>query len=355
MNQKGISLLTEFSQFPIDFLPQAKRAEGWSVARRSYFMSGPENWMLRHVLGQLLADPLSVCSPLTIWGPSGTGKTTALAGLCEGLAVSAPHHTVQMIDAGLWMRQEAIAENSPDWDLLLLDDLHQLIGRDAAQESLVLAIDSADDRDRCLIVSSQFHPASIHGLLPKLVSRLLGGTTVKVEEPSRHYRAKIAQKFAFEFGWRLSDEAAQFTSQTFPTGSIRHLKHAITQCLPVRPANDETVNLDTMRQLLTQKNRTQVTPLSVQKMVAAKYDISVRELTSASRRRNVVEARSVAIYVLRKLTNLPFKKIGSFFGKRDHTTVIHAYRKIDNQIRLDTRLDQWVTELTVNIRGASSL
>jgi chromosomal replication initiator protein len=254
--------------------------------------------------------------------------------------------TVSLSSAAAWFDPQVTTA-------LFVDDVHQLVGRPAAQLRLSAAIDDIAPASGLVFVTCRSHPAANSGLLPQLVSRLMGGLSIEIYAPGPKARAVIVQKFAEAAGWRFSDDAAAYAAGKID-GSVRELRQSLSRCLPVRPFSHQPIGTTELETRLEACRPVGVAAPEVLTMVGRHYGVTASAQKSSSRRRHVVLARSVAMYLLRKNTKLPLAKIGSLFGGRDHTTVIHACRKIEQQLAGDTELSRFVRESTTKLRLSHS-
>jgi chromosomal replication initiator protein len=369
-------LVTGVFQFPVDF----EKAPGSAALRSSSsdaFVAGPENWMLHHALHRILNISQPVLSspenPVVFWGPSGTGKSLLLHRLAECWAHQRPAHRIRTTLAADWARAESMEQASDSNDAkrgstealsaksvplrfddqvttaLFLDDVHQLAGRTTAQLRLADAIDEIGHKGGMVVVTSRSHPASISALHQKLVSRLMSGLSLEIFGPGLQAKMVIVQKLALRSGWRLSSNAAEFAARRID-GGVRELRQSLSRCFPVRPFPSEPISIPELTSRLTASEAVNTTPREIQTIVARQYRLTVASLQSPSRRRNVVSARAVAMYLVRRITHLPLKTIGHLFGGRDHTTVIHACRKVDEQLQHNTELHRFIQETMTKLR-----
>ena len=228
-----------------------------------------------------------------------------------------------------------------DVQFLALDDLHQIHSKKAAQEELCRTLDelALNNSHGLLSIAA---PWSQTRLISGLQSRLEGGLIVSVHPPNQSTRRRLIQQCADECHVQVSDELVGWLLDTLllPGATYREIRHCIHQLHQVaRPGGvvsvDDVQQLQKLQKLLQPTAGQEVTIPSIQSAVARTFQCRKKDLVGASRQRGIMEARSVAMFLSRELTNLSFKEIGIKFGKRDHSTVMHACRKIAKQMAGD--------------------
>lgn len=324
------------------------------------FLLGPENALLRHGIGCLESQPVPLefrCNPLLVHGPTGCGKSQFLEGLATTWSQQHPSQHVLVTTAVDFARSYATAVKLDDVlrfqqrfqrvDLLLLDAVDALESKQAAQQQLAAIIDHRVRIQRPLLLTAQ-QPLAALKLCPYLVSRLAGGLSVPLLPPSADTKREMLRRLALQRPLRLVPEAEQFlveqSSLTLAAwwGILRRLV-AISQQDTATAA--QSIELAHVRALLGETDGPPVDPKTIIRATAKHLGLQVRNLTGASRRKLDVLARSVAMYLIRELTRESFQEIGRHFGDRDHTTVMHAYRKIQLAQQSDAAIRAATTQL----------
>lgn len=292
--------------------------------------------------------------PLVFHGPNGTGKTSlALAALAE--LISGPAHPasfnslensskfVAMTGADFDRRyRSALATDAVDEfrtrfqnaQCLLIDGVQQLSEKRAAQLELVQLIDQLAAKHRPQILTMDQSPLQSSGLIPQLVSRLAGGLSILTHQPGPAARSVIIQDFCRLHRLNLSEPSIRLLTSRLNV-AVPKIAHFFGQLVAALKLGDPAKSSEPIDPLLI--NRLFERPAEDQRRiiktvvqaVASEFKLKVNELSSSSRKQSIVFARSVAIYFLRKMFGLSFLKIGAEFGNRDHSTIMHAYRKID--------------------------
>jgi chromosomal replication initiator protein len=319
----------------------AARADSPAALRE--FLLGPENWLVRQGIGWSETAPGSLefsCNPLVVYGPTGCGKSQFLHALSATWLRQRPADHVILIHATDFARGYATAVKLDDVSrfqqkyqmagLVLLDGIDALEPKNAAQQQLASIMDHRIRAGRPLIVTAQ-QPLTAQKLTPRLISRLLGGLVVRLCSPAAETKREIIRRLAAQRAVPLSQDAERLL--------LEQRSLTITQLIGVfnrlRAAQDDAddcpstpIRADRLRPLLAEAPQLAISPKDVIRSAAKHFGLPTRNLTGASRRKMDVLARSLAMYLIRELTGASFQQIGFHFGRRDHTTVMHACRKI---------------------------
>lgn len=348
------------------------------------FLLGHENRLLQAGLKQLMqpsgARPLqgkaapskaargSGASPVVIVGPTGSGKTH----LCRGLAElwqnepadesddTADHHpgNVYYLTASDFRRdlasaidQEEVALLRQHWRsarLLVIDDLHRFAPLERLCEELRQTIDAVQAGGGIVVVASSTTMAATD--LPRsLISRLTAGITLEIAPAGHAVREELLMLSGREFDCRITPEAASLIAQALP-GEARHLAGIAAE---LRRHYGRNVARTQAEHYLKQNNRLPTPPArEIIRLVSAQYRVPQKVLQSASRKQTAVQARSVAIYLIRELTPLSYEQIGRTLGGRDHTTVMHNYRRIKRLLPKDRALQSVLADLRQSLATA---
>jgi len=312
----------------------------------------------------LNSDPFSVLQwPMVLFGPSGTGKTwlamTLISELSDQQQLSDPQKPIYMSALDFDRRFRSAIETNSVEDLrkrlvessgLVIDDVHQLVSKPAAQAELILVLDRMSGKKRPIVIIMDTSPQQCSGLVSQLVSRLLGGLCLPVNPPGPAAREEIIRDLAIINKLKLTDDAIQLLVDQLDV-TVPKLDHFFAQAKTTLLANDQE-NTDqpidaTKLTQLFKKTDAEVDQLSklIIKLVAAEYHLKPSELKSNSRKQTIVLARGVSIYLSRILLGASFLKIGSYFGNRDHSTIMHAFRKIEALTNdAESKLKQQLTE-----------
>ncbi len=309
----------------------------------SRFVGDRPNAMLQYLVSDSTDCPLVEHDwPLVLFGPSGTGKTSlAMSRVASWIRPQAEppvflpaadfdrrYRMAMETDSVDEFRQRLLASSG-----LVIDDLHKLSHKPHTQHEIAVLIDLAVAEQLPLIITMDQSPATCDYLLPRLVSRLSQGLSISVQPPGEKARAEIVRDLAAHHQLSIDDDAVELIVQqsapvTVPrlTQLFSQIKNRVTRAGDtVQPCIDRGCLL-----LLFQRDAADVLRMSqvISRTVAKTFSLSVADLKSHSRKQSIVLARGVAIYLNRRLLGKSFIKIGQQFGNRDHSTVMHSYRKI---------------------------
>jgi chromosomal replication initiator protein len=238
-------------------------------------------------------------------------------------------------------------------DLLLIDDIQFFTGKDRTQEEFFYAFNALIEAHKQVIITSDTYPKDITGLDERLKSRFIWGLTVAIEPPEQEMRVAIVLKKAEALGARIPEEVAFFIAKHLRT-NVRELEGALNSVLAFANFNAREINLElakeALRNVVSVHNR-QITIENIQKTVADFYKVKVSDMHSKKRSRNVARPRQIAMALAKELTHMSLPDIGDAFGKRDHTTVLHACRTIAALREQDQTLNHDFHVLEQVLRG----
>ncbi len=320
-------------------LPSAAPPLGLAVARsRAWvgwdeFLAGAEHRELAVVVERLLSRRgLASYSPLVLHGAAGTGKSHLLCRLAtaasERLGTSVPVWRAADLPYRLPAdidetspRPVATVESGP-W--LLVDELDDLSRDEAVQERLVRRLDEVRQRQGVACLVARRPPSELVHLIPRLATRLTAGLWLPLANPSHEVRREILRRFAWRYNLRITDDAAE----ALVLGVCGTVRDLLTAAMFLQSIASREAGLITTEQvalyLAQRKQRRGLSLVRLVQRIARRFGISPVEVRSASRRKSVVQARGLAMYLARELTGKSLTEIGAFFGGRDHSTVLHA-------------------------------
>jgi chromosomal replication initiator protein len=329
------------------------------------FIAGPENRLIEVVIRAVLEDRPEGCNPIFLYGLSGTGKSHLAQGLASAWKARHRRAHVQCTTAVDFSRELAEAIDSQGIEefrakyrqasMVVFEDLGELGKKRSeklsAQEELIFTLDALLARDSWAILTCLKSPADMSGVLPALQSRLMAGLTVHIAQPETETRLTILERAAQERHLHLPKSAAQTLAENFQ-GTVPELLGVLTQLeIPAR-RDSKTLDSRTVRHFLEEKKRVEEPEISQIAATTAKhYGLKLSELRSSSRKRAIVNARAVAIYLARKISRASLDQIGSYFGGRDHTTMMHSCRKIDELLQSDPAFRQDIARLEKIVKG----
>ncbi len=304
------------------------------------FVTGKANDLARAAAMQVAERPGSAYNPLFIYGGVGLGKTHLIQAIGNHLRAHAPDTRIRYIHAEQYVSDVVRAYQHKSFDdfkryyhsldLLLIDDIQFFSGKNRTQEEFFYAFNALIEAHRQVVITCDTYPREISGMENRLISRFGWGLTVSVEPPELEMRVAILLKKAEAEGVRLDENVAFFLARHIQS-NVRELEGGLKRVLAYARFTGHPLSVevcrDALRDLLAIQHR-QISIENIQKTVADYYKIKVSEMYSKRRSRNVARPRQVAMALAKELTQLSLPDIGEAFGGRDHTTVLHACRKI---------------------------
>ncbi len=289
-------------------------------------------------------------NPLFLYGGVGLGKTHLMHAIAWAIRARRPERKVIYLSAEKFMYQfiralrfkdtMAFKEQFRSVDVLMIDDVQFICGKEATQEEFFHTFNALIDQNRQIILSADKSPSDLEGLEERLRSRLGWGLVADIHPTTYELRLSILQSKRDQFGAQVPQDVLEFLAHRI-TSNVRELEGALKRIvahaeLVGRPITLESTG-DVLRDLLRSCDR-RITIDEIQKKVAEHYDIRVADMHSARRLRAVARPRQVAMYLAKQLTPASLPEIGRKFGGRDHTTVIHGVRKIEELCAEDPSL-----------------
>ena len=286
------------------------------------------------------SNPGSSYNPLFLYGGVGLGKTHLINAIGNQVLADNPSVKIRYIHAEQYVRDVVTAYQRKGFDdfkryyhsldLLLIDDIQFFGGKSRTQEEFFYAFEALIAAKKQIIITSDTYPKEITGMDDRLISRFDSGLTVAVEPPELEMRVAILLKKAVQEGAVLSDDVAFFVAKHLRS-NVRELEGALRKILAYSRFHGKDITIDVvkdaLKDLLSVQNR-QISVENIQKTVADFFNIKVADMYSKKRPANIARPRQIAMYLAKELTQKSLPEIGELFGGRDHTTVLHAVRKI---------------------------
>ena len=289
-------------------------------------------------------------NPLFLYGGVGLGKTHLMHAIAWHVRTYAPARKVIYLSAEKFMYQFIRAlrfrstmdfkEQFRSVDLLMIDDVQFIAGKDSTQEEFFHTFNALVDQNRQIVVSADKSPSDLEGLEERMRSRLGWGLVADIHPTTYELRLGILQAKAEQMGLELPQKIMEFLAHKI-TSNVRELEGALNRIGAHTQLVRRDLTLEATQELLQdllRANDRRVTIDEIQRRVAEHYNIKMAEMTSSRRSRVVARPRQVAMYLAKQLTQRSLPDIGKRFGGRDHTTVIHAVKKIEELTRLDRAL-----------------
>ncbi len=238
-------------------------------------------------------------------------------------------------------------------DLLLIDDIQFFSGKNRTQEEFFYAFEALVAAKKQIIVTCDTYPKELSGIDDRLVSRFASGLTVAIEPPELEMRVAILLKKAEQEGSPLSEEIAFFVAKLLRS-NVRELEGALRKILAFAKFHEKSLNIDVCKEALKDllsAHRGQISVDNIQKTVADFYKIKVADMYSKRRPSHIALPRQIAMYLAKELTQKSLPEIGELFGGRDHTTVLHAVRKITELRKAQNELNHALHVLEQTLKG----
>ncbi|HET9689508.1 MAG TPA: chromosomal replication initiator protein DnaA [Acidimicrobiales bacterium] len=331
------------------------------------FVIGATNRFAHAAAMRVAEKPAASYNPLFIHGDSGLGKTHLLHAIGHYVAENFPQLAVRYVSTETFMNQfvDAIRTNGQssfkrryrDIDVLLVDDIQFMEGKEGLQEEFFHTFNSLYEGARQIVLSSDRHPRNIATLEDRLRSRFEWGLITDVQPPDLETRLAILRKKAETERVPIPADVLELIA-THVKDNIRELEGALIRVSAYANLNAEPLTVPTAEKVLSDildaGRPRQITPKVILEATSEMFDIPVDEICGTSRRRPLVNARQVGMYVFRELTDFSYPAIAREFGGRDHTTVIHAVEKIGRLMMEKRQVYDQVTELIHRIKGSTS-
>jgi chromosomal replication initiator protein len=331
------------------------------------FVIGGSNRFAHAAAIAVAENPGKSYNPLTIYGDSGLGKTHLLHALGHYVRnyfdrvrvryVSTEELTNDFINAISQNKGADFRRRYRDVDVLLIDDIQFLEGKEQTQEEFFHTFNTLHNAQKQIVMTSDRPPKLLENLEPRLRSRFGWGLITDVQPPDLETRIAILRKKAAQERLVAGPEVLEFIASRIQT-NIRELEGALIRVTAFASLNRQQVDLSlaeiVLKDLIPEGGEAQITTGMIMAQTASYFDITIDDLCGQSRTHVLVTARQIAMYLCRELTDLSLPKIGQQFGGRDHTTVMHADRKIRTLMAERRSVFNQVTELTNRIKQQAS-
>ncbi len=315
------------------------------------FVTGKANQLARAASIQVAHNPGTSYNPMFLYGGVGLGKTHLIHAIGNHLLKEKPNARIRYIHAEQYVSDVVRAYQQKAFDrfkryyhsldLLLIDDIQFFSGKSRTQEEFFYAFEALLSNKSQVIITSDTYPKEMAGIDDRLISRFDSGLTVAIEPPELEMRVAILMKKAISEGIPMSEDVAFFVAKHLRS-NVRELEGALRKILAFVRFHGREVTIEVARtalkDLLSIQNR-QISVENIQKSVADFYSIKVADMYSKKRPANIARPRQIAMFMAKELTQKSLPEIGELFGGRDHTTVLHAVRKITEERSHDSQLN----------------
>jgi chromosomal replication initiator protein len=320
------------------------------------FVIGPFNELAHAASMAVIKQPGIVYNPLFFYGNTGHGKTHLIQAIGNQIKTSFPDKKIFYLTSEKFS-QEFISsmqnnkigqfkEKYRKYDVLIMDDIQFLSGRDKSQEELFHLFNNLYDSNKQIIFSSDKHPSFISGLEDRLRSRFNQGMIVDIPQPDHESRIAILRSKIKKNNVNLSEEVVTFLAQTIE-GNIRELEGAVNSIICQTQLKARDLSFNEIKDII--KNNTKpkkmISVNELIKIISNYYNIEEGAIFDKTRRKEVVKPRQIVMFLLREDFNISFPTIGEKLGGRDHTTVIHSCEKIRRDLKIDNSLAQQIQQI----------
>jgi chromosomal replication initiator protein len=321
------------------------------------FVVGPCN-RLPHAASSAVSDnPGKAYNPLFIHGGVGLGKTHLLQAICQQVLARRPDARILYLSCDSFINQFIGAVQHGDMnqfryrfrhvDVLVIDDIHFLRGHDRTQEEFFHTFNTLYQGNKQIILSADAPPSEIPELEERLVSRFNWGLVARIEKPCYETRMAIIQKKARLRGLELPDDVVCYVASKVENNT-RELEGAITRIQGMAMLQHGKIDLDLARAALGETSTPEQRRISIQQIIDAVtqyYNVRTSDLQSKKRHKSIAFPRQVCMFFARKHTRYSLEEIGGYFGGRDHTTVLHAVRTVDHDMKTDPQVAEQLNHI----------
>ena len=327
------------------------------------FVTGPSN-RLPHAASLAVADqPGRAYNPLFIHGGVGLGKTHLLQAVCQRVLEHQPDARIVYLSCDTFVNEFIAAVEAGDMngfrhryrhaDVLVIDDIHFLRGRDRTQEEFFHTFNTLHQSQKQIILSADCPPSEIPELEERLVSRFNWGLVARVDKPCYETRVAILRKKAAMRGLSLPDDVVCYIAAKVENNT-RELEGAITTIQGLSLLGDGTIDLDTAKAALGDVATPEQRRITVQQIIEAVtkfYGVKTSDLQGKRRHKSIAFPRQVCMYLARRHTRYSLEEVGGYFGGRDHTTVMHAVRTVTEDVKADPEIAKQVGQIEATVTG----
>ena len=322
------------------------------------FVIGNSNRFAHAACLAVAEAPANAYNPLFIYGGVGLGKTHLMHAIghfilsqtpgAKVLYVSSEKFTNELITSIQTNKNVEFRNRYRNVDILLVDDIQFIAGKESTQEEFFHTFNTLHESNKQIIISSDRPPKEIPTLEDRLRSRFEWGLIADIQPPDLETRVAILRKKAEQEKIEVENDVLLFIAQRIQS-NIRELEGALIRILAYSTLNNNRLDIDiadeALKDIIANNRPRTITPSLIMEIVSSYYSIRMEDFKSKKRNRAVSFPRQVAMFLCRELTDLSLPKIGEEFGGRDHTTVIHAYEKISNDITYNGELSKTISQI----------
>ncbi len=334
--------------------PTLERAPALGLNRRytfERFVVGDDNQLAAAACVAVAERPARMYNPLFLYGGVGLGKTHLMHAIGNAIMAADPAKRIAYVPSEQFTNElvTSIQEGTTadfrrryrQMDLLLVDDVHFLEGKERTQEEFFHTFNALYDAHKQIVLTSDRPPKELSGLEERLVSRFEWGLVADIKAPDFETRVAILRKKAYDDALTLDSDVIDFIARSC-TSSVRELEGAVIKLLAYSSLKNQEITVDLAHRALksvigngAHEGKVRTTPEQIKNAVAAHWHVEPQALASKRRTKDLTVPRQVAMYLIREILDLPLIRVGHLFGGRDHSTVIHSVRKVQHTMSRD--------------------
>ena len=328
------------------------------------YVVGPQNKLAYAAAKSVAEKPAESYNPLFIYGDSGLGKTHLLYAIAHLVKKRRPEarivyikgddFTNELVSSIRENRNAEFREKYREATVLLVDDIQFIAGKIQTQEEFFHTFNTLYESGKQIVLTSDRPPREMTQLEDRLQSRFVSGLMVDVAPPDFETRLAIIKNKAALLGVQLPDDISSFIAENL-TANVRQIEGALNKLLAYRDLLGNQVDGEAVsravKDMLKKYNEFVPSPGLIVEYICRYYDVDEEQVRGQGRKRDLMEARQTAMYLIRRMTNLSLNDIGKEFGDRDHTTVLHSLDQVEKKMRSDPAYAEKVKEITTNINN----
>ena len=326
------------------------------------FIVGPSNKFAHAAALAVAEHPAQTYNPLFIYGESGLGKTHLLYAIAHKIHQNHPEYRIVYIKGDSFTNEliQAIREGrNPEFrekyrgaDVFLMDDVQFIAGRDSTQEEMFHTFNTLYEAGRQIVFTADRPPKEMLRLDDRLRTRFEWGLPVDIQPPDYETRVAIIKNKAIRRGMNLPDPVLQYIAENI-TSNVRQIEGTVNKIMAYQQLMGDSVDKDTVIRAVKDmfKEKSDIVPTAdvIIDEVCKFYNIEPATLRGQGRAKDISLARQIAMYQIRRMTNLSLKEIGKEFDNRDHTTVLHSIERIEDLVKTDPEKAEIIKDITANI------
>ena len=327
------------------------------------FVVGSSNRFAHAATLAIAEAPAKAYNPLFIYGGVGLGKTHLMQAACHYISemhknlklfyTTSESFTNELINAIQNRTTQRFREKYRNVDVLLIDDIHFIAGKESTQEEFFNTFNALYDGHKQIVLSSDRPPKTIPGLEERLVSRFEWGLVTDIQPPDFETRIAILKKKAERNAAELPDDILYYIADIIKT-NIRELEGALIKVIAYSALENKKISLELVKDIMKDASAGDLKKITVeiiQKKVANYFDIKTSDMKTKKRTQQVAYPRQVAMYLARELMGITLPEIGEYFGGRDHSTVIYACSKIESDVKKNQNVKNLINRLSLEIKS----